>query len=221
MIKAVIFDLDGTLLNSLTDIMDSVNIVLQEYNLPTHTLDDYKKFIGNGIEVLAKKALQNNYPNIDFDKFLLRIKEIYSKRQILKTKPYDGIIKMLKSLNNLKIKIAILSNKPNEFTQYVVNNFFGDIKFDIVLGSRINIPRKPNPQAVFEIIDKLNVNTEQTIFVGDTSTDILTGKNAGLKTIGVSWGFRSVQELNDNGADFIVNNPQEITELINIFNKKI
>ncbi len=214
MIKALIFDLDGTLLNSLIDIMDSVNIVLQENNLPVHTLDDYKMFIGNGIEVLAKKALQDKYSHIDFDKFLARVKEIYSKRQILKTKPYDGIIDMLKTLNEQKIKIAILSNKPNEFTQQVVSHFFNDINFDIILGSRNDVPRKPNPQAVFEIIEKLKLEKQQTFFVGDTSTDMQTGKNAGLKTIGVSWGFRSVKELQENGADFIVNKPNEILELI-------
>ena len=214
MIKAVIFDLDGTLLNSLIDIMDSVNIVLKEHNLPTHSLDDYKMFIGNGIEVLAKKSLQDKYSNINFDDFLMRVKEIYSERQILKTKPYDGITKMLKSLNDLSIKIAILSNKPNEFTKHVVNHFFNDINFEIILGSRKDVPRKPNPQAVFEILENLNIEKDNAIFVGDTSTDMQTGKNAGLKTIGVSWGFRSVNELKDNGADFIVNNPNEIIKII-------
>ena len=218
MIKALIFDLDGTLLNSLVDIMDSVNIVLTEYNLPTHSLDEYKMFIGNGIEVLAKKALQEKLNDNEFDNFLKKVKKIYSQRQILKTQPYDGIRDMLKILNAKQIKIAILSNKPNEFTQQVVSHFFTDIKFDIILGSRVNVPRKPNPQAVFEILGQLNLKKNQAFFVGDTSTDMQTGKNAGLKTIGVSWGFRSVQELKQNGADFIVNKPSEILELVeNLF----
>jgi len=218
MIKALIFDLDGTLLNSLVDIMDSVNIVLTEYNLPTHSLDEYKMFIGNGIEVLAKKALQEKLNDNEFDNFLKKVKKIYSQRQILKTQPYDGIRDMLKTLNAKQIKTAILSNKPNEFTQQVVSHFFTDIKFDIILGSRVNVPRKPNPQAVFEILGQLNLKKNQAFFVGDTSTDMQTGKNAGLKTIGVSWGFRSVQELKQNGADFIVNKPSEILELVeNLF----
>lgn len=215
MFKAVIFDLDGTLLNSLIDIMDSVNFVLEEYNLPTHSLDEYKMFIGNGIEVLAKKSLKDNFSKVNFDKFLQRVRTIYSQRQIEKTKPYDGIIDMLVKLNKQGIKIAVLSNKPNEFTQLVVSNFFNNIKFDIILGSRENIPIKPNPQAVNEIIDFLKIEKENVVFVGDTSTDILTAKNANIKSIGVSWGFRTVDELKKSGADYIIDKPNQLFSIIN------
>lgn len=215
MFKAVIFDLDGTLLNSLIDIMDSVNFVLEEYNLPTHSLDEYKMFIGNGIEVLAKKSLKDNFSKVNFDKFLQRVRTIYSQRQIEKTKPYDGIIDMLVKLNKQGIKITVLSNKPNEFTQLVVSNFFNNIKFDIILGSRENIPIKPNPQAVNEIIDFLKIEKENVVFVGDTSTDILTAKNANIKSIGVSWGFRTVDELKKSGADYIIYKPNQLFSIIN------
>lgn len=215
MFKAVIFDLDGTLLNSLIDIMDSVNFVLEEYNLPIHSLDEYKMFIGNGIEVLAKKSLKDNFSKVNFDKFLQRVRTIYSQRQIEKTKPYDGIIDMLVKLNKQGIKIAVLSNKPNEFTQLVVSNFFNNIKFDIILGSRENIPIKPNPQAVNEIIDFLKIEKENVVFVGDTSTDILTAKNANIKSIGVSWGFRTVDELKKSGADYIIDKPNQLFSIIN------
>ena len=212
--KAIIFDLDGTLLNSLTDIADSVNIVLEKYNLPVHSIEDYKIFIGNGIEKLVERALPDNINKTDFEKFLAEIKSVYEKNQITKTKPYDGIIEMLKTLNDKDVSINILSNKPIDFTKMVVEHFLSEIKFDNVLGAREGIPKKPNPQAVFEIIDNLKLNKEEVLYVGDTGTDMQTAENADLTSVGVLWGFRSMEELVENNADYIIEEASKIIEII-------
>ena len=156
--KAIIFDLDGTLLNSLTDIADSVNLVLEKYNLPTHKIDDYKLMIGKGIETLVERALPENIKGTEFDKYLSEIKEVYEANQITKTKPYDGIVDMLKELNNKNVSLNILSNKPINFTLMVVKHFLADIKFDNILGAREGIPQKPDPHSVFEIIENINID---------------------------------------------------------------
>ena len=212
--KAIIFDLDGTLLNSLTDIADSVNLVLKKYDLPVHSIEDYKLFIGNGIEKLVERALPSDISKSDFDKYLTEIKSVYEKNQITKTKPYDGIIEMLKTLNDKGVSINILSNKPIDFTKMVVEHFLGNIKFDNVLGAREGIPKKPNPQAVFEIIDNLKLNKEEVLYVGDTGTDMQTAENAGLKSVGVLWGFRGLEELMENNADYIIEETSKIIEII-------
>jgi phosphoglycolate phosphatase len=211
--KAIIFDLDGTLLNSLIDIADSVNFVLKKYNLPVHSIEDYKLFIGSGIEKLVERALPDNISDENFRKYLSEIKSVYEKNQISKTKPYDGILEMLKILNNKGVSLNILSNKPINFTKMVVEHFLGDIKFDNVLGAREGVPKKPNPQAVFEIIDSLKLNKEEVLYVGDTGTDMQTAENAGLTSVGVLWGFRGLEELMENNADYIIEEASKIIEI--------
>ena len=212
--KAVIFDLDGTLLNSLIDIADSVNLVLEKHNLPTHQLDDYKLFIGNGLEKLVERALPENVTNNEFNKYLAEIREVYSNNQISKTKPYDGVLEMLGELQKRNISINILSNKPIDFTKMVVKHFLGDFKFDNVLGAREGIPKKPNPQAVFEIIENLGIDKSEVLYVGDTGTDMQTAENAGLTSVGVLWGFRDMEELVENNADYIIEEASKIIEII-------
>jgi phosphoglycolate phosphatase len=210
--KAVIFDLDGTLLDTLTDIMESVNIVLKRYGFPTHDLDAYKYFIGSGISVLTQKAFPSFISEREFTVYLSEVMREYEARQTLRTKPYDGIMEMLERLNNEGVKIAILSNKPDEFAKPTVAHFFPNIKFEVVFGSRENVARKPAPDAVFEILDLLNLHKEDCYFVGDTSTDMRTAVSAGVDAIGVSWGFRTVDELNGTGAKCIIDSPRDIFE---------
>jgi len=210
--KAVIFDLDGTLLDTLTDIMESVNIVLKRYNFPTHDLDAYKYFIGSGISVLTQKAFPDYISEREFAVYLSEVMREYEARQTLRTKPYDGIMEMLERLNKDGVKIAILSNKPDEFAKPTVAHFFPNIKFEVVFGSRADVARKPAPDAVFEILDMLNLKKEDCYFVGDTSTDMRTAVNAGVDAIGVSWGFRTVDELNGAGAKCIIDTPMDIFE---------
>ena len=218
--KGIIFDLDGTLLNSLVDIADAVNFVLKKNQFPIHEFEAYKKFIGNGIEVLSRKALPQNISDIEFSNYFYEIKESYQLRQNTRTLPYKGILELLEELNRIGIKIAILSNKPHEFVEPTVKMYFPNIKFEILLGSRLDVPRKPNPEAVFEILRILGLERKDCFFVGDTATDINTGNNSGLDTIGVLWGFRGVEELKSEGATYIVDSPDEILSLI-IKNKAI
>jgi len=213
--KGVIFDLDGTLLNTLIDLQESVNGVLTKYNFPTHHIDEYKYFLGNGIEVLTRKAFPKDINDIEFPKYLEEVKAEYSSRQTSKTKPYDGIIDLLKELNNQSIKIAILSNKPNEFARPTVAHFFNDIKFEVVFGARQEVARKPSAEAVTEILDVFGLKKEECLFIGDSETDMQTGVNAGMQAVGVSWGFRTVDEMKDNGASFIIDKPEELLLIIN------
>lgn len=212
--KAVIFDLDGTLLNTLIDLQESVNKVLANYNFPTHQIDKYKYFLGNGIEVLTKKAFPNSITENEFTKYLKEVKEEYSSRQISKTRPYDGILDMLKELNKRDIKIAVLSNKPHEFTLPTINHYFGNIKFEAIFGARDNVGRKPSPESVHEILNIMECTAEECFFVGDSETDMQTGVNSGMQAIGVKWGFRTVDEMNKNGASFIIDTPSDIFNLL-------
>ncbi len=212
--KGIIFDLDGTLLNSLVDIADAVNFVLEKYQFPIYDFETYKQFIGNGIEVLARKALEPNILESDFIPYFEEIKASYKQRQNTKTAPYSGITDLLIELNSRNVKIAILSNKPHEFVEPTVKRYFPNIKFDIMLGSRENVERKPNPIAVYEILEYLQLEKKDCFFVGDTATDIITGKNSGIESIGVLWGFRGKEELLKAGANYIVKYPSEIIDLL-------
>ena len=212
--KAIIFDLDGTLLDTLTDIMESVNNVLNKYEFPTHEMHAYKYFIGNGIEVLTRKAFPKDITESEFRNYFQEVKQEYESRQTLKTQPYEGIEEMLNKLLDKGISISILSNKPDEFAKPTVKHFFPNIKFDIVYGSRIGVKRKPSPDAVFEILEKLDFKKEEYFFVGDTAIDMQTSVNAGIEGIGVSWGFRTIEELQNNGSKYIIDSPSEIFKLI-------
>jgi phosphoglycolate phosphatase len=214
MIKAIIFDLDGTLLDTLTDIKESVNTVLARHGFPTHELDAYKYFIGNGIEVLTRKALPADVSDADFKKYFAEVNEEYSRRQTLKTRPYEGIPEMLAEMQKRGLALTILSNKPHEFAVPTVQHFFPDTKFEVVFGSRPGVERKPAPDAVFEILDILELSRTEVLYVGDTATDMLTAKAAGLRAVGVSWGFRTVDELQKAGADHIIDRPEELLYLL-------
>ena len=212
--KGIIFDLDGTLLNSLVDIADAVNFVLKKNQFPIHDFKAYKQFIGNGLEVLSRKSLPQNISDEEFANYFYEIKESYQLRQNTRTAPYDGIVELLEELNKQSVKISILSNKPHEFVEPTVKRYFSKIKFEILLGSRSDVPRKPNPQAVFEILKELELEKEDCYFVGDTATDINTGNNSGLDTIGVLWGFRGPDELKGAGATYIIDSPSKVLDLL-------
>ena len=212
--KAIIFDLDGTLLNTLTDISEAVNVVLNQYGFPIHEELAYRKFIGNGIEVLARKSVPKDISEDKFIEFLFDVKETYRRMQNTKTAPYRGILDLLKRLNTEGIKIAVLSNKPNEFMEETIARYFSEIKFEVVFGARKGVEPKPNPEGVYEILDILNLEKSACFFVGDTTTDIKTGVNAGIDAIGVTWGFTEPKEIIEAGANYTVNHPKEIHELL-------
>ncbi|AXH13556.1 HAD family hydrolase [Halarcobacter bivalviorum] len=210
-----IFDLDGTLIDSLTDIALCSNIVLKEFNLPIHEITEYKYFVGGGAEVLVNNAIPKDSSNEMAIEVLKRFKQVYDSEFHYNTKPYEGIYDLLDLLHENEIKVAILSNKPHEFTIKYVNEFFP--KYTNILevhGSKDDVPKKPHPHAALEIAKALELTCENIYFVGDSDVDMKTAKNSNMKAVGVSWGFRGTKELIENGADHIVKTPLDIFELI-------
>ncbi len=210
----LIFDLDGTLLDTITDIATSINKVLDKYHFPTHSLDTYKYFVGNGFEKLTRRAIPENVKGEEFENISKEMKDNYRNNCKEQTQPYEGIIDLLKILNDKKIKIAVLSNKPHEFVKPTIESYFPDIHFEMLLGARPNIPVKPAPDGVYDIIKELGCKKENSLFIGDTSVDIQTGVSAGVDTIGVLWGFRKKEELIEAGAKHIVDKPLQILNFI-------
>lgn len=212
--KAVIFDLDGTLIDSLEDLANSVNQTLSEFNYEIHNIDAYKYFIGDGVKVLLKKATFNKLSDEIIEKLHQRFKVIYKEGIDKKTKVYDGIYELLEKLEERNYKKAILSNKPHNFTLDCMNKFFSTFFFTEISGQKISIEKKPDPSAALLIAEKFNKDTSDIYFVGDTKVDMQTAKNAGMIAIGVLWGFREEKELRDNGADFIVSNPSQLYNIL-------
>lgn len=211
--KTVIFDLDGTLLDSIEDIASSMNKVLESLQLPTHKIKDYKHFVGGGVDILVENALNNHSKEIK-DEVTKRFKIEYDGKLHSKTLPYDGIYELLDELKKLDINLAVLSNKPHEFTVSYVNHFFKNYNFKEIHGQKKDVPKKPDPKAALDIVKCLDSSCENTYFIGDTKIDMQTAKSANMTAIGVLWGFRDEKELRDFGADFIVSNPLEILKII-------
>jgi len=212
--KAIIFDLDGTLIDSLEDIAVCMNQVLKEKNIPEHKIEDYKNFVGGGVDILVENALDKQTP-LELKKEIRdRFKEVYDKQLHAKTLPYEGIYELLDELEKKEYQIGILSNKPHKFTVEYANSLFSKYKLKEVHGQKEHIEKKPNPKAAIDIANSFETNCEEIYFVGDTKVDMQTAKNAKMIAIGVLWGFRDEEELVSNGADFIVEKPQDILNII-------
>ena len=211
--KTVIFDLDGTLLDSIEDIASSMNKVLESLQLPIHKIEDYKHFVGGGVDILVDNTLSNQSKEIK-DEVIKRFKIEYDGKLHSKTLPYDGIYELLDELKKLDINLAVLSNKPHEFTVSYVNHFFKNYNFKEIHGQKKDVPKKPDPKAALDIVKCLDSSCENTYFIGDTKIDMQTAKSANMTAIGVLWGFRDEKELRDFGADFIVSNPLEILKIL-------
>ncbi|MBM6861838.1 HAD family hydrolase, partial [Clostridium saudiense] len=180
----------------------------------THEVEKYKTFVGNGRYKLVERMLPKDHKGIeDIEKALNLFDSYYEKHMIDMTKPYDGIMDLLDCLINKGINIAVVSNKPHEFTTEVVKNYFGD-RFEVVYGHKKNTKEKPDPWAVLEVIEEFKVNKDECLYVGDSEIDINTAKNAGVKSVGVEWGFRGKGELESAGANYIVNKPEQILEIL-------
>ncbi|QGK75887.1 HAD family hydrolase [Flavobacterium sp. SLB02] len=212
--KGIIFDLDGTLVNSLEDISDAMNTVLTNLNYPTHTYDTYQYFIGSGLRNLVSKALpatNNSDEQIEicFECMINEYREICT----LKTKPYDGIVELLKNLTSQNIKMAVFSNKADELTKKIASEIFPN-HFDMAVGLSTEELKKPNPFEALEISKKWNLTTEEILFVGDSDIDMQTANNANMFAVGVSWGYRTEQELKNSGAKLVINNALELIEIL-------
>jgi phosphoglycolate phosphatase len=212
--KGVIFDLDGTLVNSLEDIADAMNSVLQEHKFPTHDYDAYQYFIGNGLRNLVSKSLpktHNDKKQIETCFHLLI--EAYHKNCTHKTKPYNGIVELLDELLLRNIKISVFSNKADDLTKEITQELFPNY-FDPIVGLTEESLKKPNPFYALQISKSLALKTEELLFVGDSGVDMQTATNAIIEAVGVLWGYRSEDELKENGAKHIIKNPLDLLHIL-------
>lgn len=217
MFKGVIFDLDGTLLNTLHDLSDSVNIALAAKGYPQHEYETYKKKIGKGMRSLIKVSLPANAREEEEISDVVKIfSEAYAKNYMNKTAPYEHITEILQALNEKGIKIGVNTNKKMEYAKNLIGKFFPDIPFFGVLGEQEGIPNKPNPTSALKIAEMMELRPEEIIYFGDSGIDIQTGKNAGMAAAGVLWGFRDKDEFIENGADHIIKEPKEILDLFDL-----
>lgn len=209
--NGIIFDLDGTLLNTIADLGNSMNRILKKYNLPEYPLDAYTLFVGNGMKKLVERAV-GEHPQ--FEEILEAYLDEYQDHYLDDSLPYNNVIETLKILNDRKIPIAICTNKKQVYTDNIVKHFFKDIKFEAVMGDQFDGKHKPNPHSALICAEKMNCKPENIFFVGDSNVDMQTAKNANMTPIGVSWGFRSVEELESEGASQIIDNMSEILNLV-------
>lgn len=212
--KAVIFDLDGTLIDSLRDIAESMNRSLDSMGHPVHEIDAYRYFIGDGIRQLANRALPETHRNDEqIDLFLTGYQDDYYANWNIHTRPYKGILKMLNRLTDAGIPMSVLSNKPDDITRECTDHFFPQTEFKVVAGQKSNVPRKPDPTAALQIAEQMDVDPEDCAFIGDTATDMQTAVAAGMFPTAVTWGFRQEDELIENGARLIAHKPEALNGL--------
>lgn len=209
--KAVIFDLDGTLLNTLDDLADSANYVLEKLGCPTHPVESYKYFVGNGIPKLIERCLPPDKQELK-NKALELFSAYYSKHSEDKTAPYSQIPQLLDELRERGYKLGIITNKANNISQQVVSHFFGENTFDCVQGLEEGLKAKPDSAGALKVAQTLSVSPENVLYIGDSGVDMQTAVNAGFTPCGVLWGFRKRDELLENGAKIIVESPLQILE---------
>ncbi len=214
---AILFDLDGTLLDTLTDIANSANAALVKLGFPAHPVDAYRYFVGDGSECLVRRALPEGYRNSEMIKTCHEvILDEYAKRWSEHTKPYPGIPELLGELDKRGIPKAVLSNKLDEFTKLIVAQMLPEFSFQIVQGARSSVPVKPDPTAALQIADEMHLQPEQFLYLGDTNTDMQTAKAAGMYGVGVLWGFRTAEELKTSGAQALLKTPKDTLILLDI-----
>lgn len=215
--RLVIFDLDGTLLNTIADLSAATNYALQTCGFPVHDIDSYRYFVGNGITKLIERSLpEANRSKADIEKIRSLFISYYNEHNVDLSVPYPGIEHLLGKLQAEHVLLAVASNKYQEATSKLVKHYFPGIAFASVLGQRDGVPTKPDPRIVNEIIGTCNLTRKDTVYVGDSNVDMQTGKNAQVTTIGVSWGFRSCVELQAYHPDCIADKPCDILNFLGI-----
>ena len=214
--QAAIFDLDGTLVNSLDDLADSANATLCAHSFPVHEVEAYRYFVGDGTRKLMERILPQEYAaDMAFvEQFMSEYKDRYARNLLQKTKPYDGIIDMLEELRRRRIPMAVCTNKHQSAAEMIVKTLFPHGIFQEIIGDQEGLPRKPDPQKVLHIMRNLGVTGEQTAYFGDTDVDMDTARNAGAFAVGVLWGFRAREELVAHGADILLTHPMELFEKV-------
>ncbi len=207
-----IFDLDGTILDTLLDLANAVNFAMRSKGFPERTVDEVRSFIGNGIKVLIKRAVPQETSEKDYAEALEIFTKYYLEHIADYTKPYDGIIDVINELKSKGCKTAVVSNKAHFAAQAVVKDFFGDI-FDVVVGKMDEFPSKPEPDSLLYTIKTLGTEKSDCIYIGDSDVDVLTAHNAGIECIGVTWGNRDEDVLLQNGAEYIARKPEDILKI--------
>lgn len=213
MTDTIIFDLDGTLLDTLTDLMDSVNFALTEHGYPERSYDEIRRFVGNGVRVLMKKSVPDGVEGEDYEKAFSTFREHYLNNMRNKTDAYDGVRDTLKLLKEKNYKIGVVSNKLDSAVKELCHDYFGEL-VDFAKGVDGENDRKPNPENTWKCIEAVGARKENCVYVGDSEVDIKTAENAGLPCISVSWGFRTREELEQNNAKVIIDEPKELFEVL-------
>jgi phosphoglycolate phosphatase len=213
--KAVVFDLDGTLLDTLEDLADSANRVLADQGLPVHPVAAYRYFVGDGMQTLIKRILPEDRRNAEsMERTVRAFQEVYSRNWHVKSTIYAGVETMLNGLQQAGLILSILSNKPHEFTCLCVEKMLPDWTFSPLLGARPGVPKKPDPAGALEIASRLEIEPEDMLYLGDTATDMETATRAGMYPVGALWGFRTAEELEESGAARIISMPQQLLDFI-------
>jgi phosphoglycolate phosphatase len=213
--QAIIFDLDGTLLDTLADIADSVNRTLAQYHLPEHPIDAYKFFIGNGWKMLVTRALPETHRSEALiAECVTQSRKIYRDNWNRRTRLYDGIPELLDNLAERKFPLAVLSNKPHDFMLRCVDWYLNKWKFKALMGQSDKFPLKPDPASALEVAEQIGLPPSAFLFVGDSAVDIQTAEAAGMHSVGVTWGFRGPEELEENGCRTLVHHPLDILSLL-------
>ncbi|MHC1747932.1 MAG: HAD family hydrolase [Cellulosilyticaceae bacterium] len=214
MYKGVIFDLDGTLLDTIQDLAEATNYALTAHGYNTYDTNQYKTFVGNGVYKLIERALPKEACD---EKSILKVKETfdlyYGEHSMDHTAPYIGIVALLQKLKEKGIRMGVVSNKPDLYVKALVEEVFGTW-IEAAIGQREGIPHKPSPEGTYEMLEILGLAKEECIFVGDSNVDIKTSKNAGLFSVGVLWGFRTKEELEKEGANKVIESPQELLAIV-------
>jgi len=213
--KAVLFDLDGTLLDTIQDLTDSMNRALGRFGFPRRSVEECKLFVGDGVDVFARRALPESHRDTEtIAKLAAAVRTEYAGRWAEKTHPYDGIPELLDALTERGMKIAVLSNKPDDLTRLMVAELLPHWHFELVWGARPDLPKKPDPTGAIKIIERLAIEARQVLYLGDTNTDMKTASAAGMYAVGALWGFRTAEELTQNGAKNLIEHPTKLLELL-------
>lgn len=208
-----IFDLDGTILNTLEDLADSLNAVLSKYQYPQRTISEVRGFVGNGIRLLIKRAMPEGLPETVLDQLYQDFIQYYQQHCMDKTRPYEGIPELLREIRNRGYHTAVVSNKADQAVRMLCDKYFAGL-FDIAVGERNGISRKPAPDSVNEVLASLQIGRERGIYIGDSDVDIATARNAGMDEIIVTWGFKDLFFLQEMGAKCLVSDPGEILKFL-------
>lgn len=207
--ETYVFDLDGTLLETLIDLAASTNFALRQYDMPEHSIEDVRMFVGNGVKKLMERAIPNGLDNPKFEEVYATFRQHYLNHNLDTTKPYDGIPELLRELKGRGKKLAIVSNKFYAATQDLARHFFPDT-IEVAIGERENIKKKPAPDTVVEALRQLGVSKEGAVYIGDSDVDIMTARNSGLPCASVLWGFRDKEFLLEHGATFFADKPDDL-----------